>query len=104
MKKLKAFEDDLFNMIKNIKFTNFKSKYQRQVSRDLKELLSKKMVIIKSDKTSNLYYATPNYTTEYSISKIDPISKIKNEASLLLSKNNVENFQKITIITNQISP
>ena len=59
MKKLKDFEDDLFNMIKNIKFTNFKSKYQRELSRDLKELLSKNMVIIRSVKTSNLYYATP---------------------------------------------
>ena len=62
MKKLKAFEDDLFNTIKNIKFTSFKSKYQRELSRDLKELLSKKMVIIRSDKTVFYTMQPTNYT------------------------------------------
>ena len=109
MKKLEAFEDDQFNMTKNNKFTNFKFKYQRQLSRDLKEILSKKMVIIRSDKTSNLYYATlqlykklmiNNRTSEYSISKIDPTSKTNNEPSLILSNNNVSGrkipkFQKV---------
>ena len=108
MKKLKAFEDDLFNMIKNIKFSTFKSNYQQKLSRDLKELLSKKMVIVKSDKTSNLYYATPqlykklminSLTSEYSISPNDPTTKMNNDASLFLSHNNISNrkvpkFQK----------
>ena len=95
-------------MIKNIKFTKFKSKYQRELSRDLKELLSKKMVIIKSDKPSSLYYATPqlykklminNLTSEYSISRIDPTDKINNGALLMLPNNNVpgikyQNFKR----------
>ena len=91
-------------MIKNIKFTKFKSKYQRELCRDLTELLRENMVIIKYDKTLNLYYATPqiynklminNLISEYSISRNNPTSKIKNETLLMLSSNNISN-RKIT--------
>ena len=46
-------------MIKNINFNNFKSKYQIKLSNDIKKLLNTNMVNVRSDKTSNLYYASP---------------------------------------------
>ena len=42
IKKLKAFEDELFNLIKNVKFNNFKSRFQKQLKHDTRKLLSKK--------------------------------------------------------------
>ena len=39
IKDLKAFEDDLFDMNKNIKFNNFKSKYQLKLSNDIKKTI-----------------------------------------------------------------
>ena len=59
IKDLKAFEDNLFDMIKNIKFNIFKSKYQIKLSNDIKKLLNTNMVNVRSDKTSNLYHASP---------------------------------------------
>ena len=90
MKDLKNFEDDLLDMIKNIKFNNFKSKYQIKLSNDIKQLLNTKMVIVKSDETSNLYYASPqlykkliinNITNEYLIKPNDQTIKINEEAT-----------------------
>ena len=57
MKKLKAFENDLFDLIKNVEFNSFKSRFQKQLKHDINKLLIKKIVIVKSDKTGNLYYA-----------------------------------------------
>ena len=71
---LKAFECELFDMIKIIKFNNFKSKYQLKLSNHIKKLLNTNMIIVRSDKISNLYYASPqlykkivinNLTSEY---------------------------------------
>ena len=36
MEKLKAFETDLFNLIKNIKFTDYKSELQKKLQNDIK--------------------------------------------------------------------
>ena len=100
IKDLKAFEDDLFNMIKSIKFNNFKSKYQLKLSKDIKKLLNTNMIIVRSDKTSNLYYASPqlykklvinNLTSEYSIAPNDPTIKINEEATQILSNYNTKN-------------
>ena len=86
-------------MIKNIKFNNFKSKHQIKLSKDIKILLNTKMVIVKSDKTSNLYYASPqlykkliinNLTSEYSIKPNDPTIKINEEATKILSNYNTK--------------
>ena len=59
MDKLKAFEKDLFDLIQNIKFTDYKSEHQKKLQKDLKKLLSVKQLIIPSDKTGNLYYVDP---------------------------------------------
>ena len=97
---LKPFENDLYEMLLNIKFTNFKSRFQIKLSNDIKDLLSKKMIIINSDKTSNLYYAKPdfynklmknNISSKYSIDTTDPINLINNEAALILSHSNTKN-------------
>ena len=39
--KLKAFENDLFNIINNIKFTTYKSNFQKKIKHDLNNLLIK---------------------------------------------------------------
>ena len=60
MDRLKAFETDLFDLIQNIKFTDYKSEHQKKLQKDIKKLLSVKQLIIPSDKTGNLYYVDPH--------------------------------------------
>ena len=90
-------------MIKNIKFNNFKSKYQLKLSKDIKILLNTNMIIFRSDKTSNLYYASPqlykklvinNLTSEYTIEPNDSTIKINEEATQILSNYNTKNRKK----------
>ena len=82
-------------MVNNIKSNNFKSKYQIKLSNDIKKMLNTNMVIVRSDKTSNLYYASPqlykklvknNLTSEYSIEPNDPTTILKIEKYLSSSK------------------
>ena len=55
MEKLKAFESDLFDIVKDIKFRNHKSEFQKSMQNNIKKLLSVNKIIVPSDKTSNLY-------------------------------------------------
>ena len=59
MEKLKAFETDQSDLIKIIKFTDYKSEHQKKLQKYIKKLLSVKKLIIPCDKTGNLYYVDP---------------------------------------------
>ena len=61
---LKAFENDLFDIIKNIKFSTYKSNFQKKLKQDLNKLLIKNKVILFADK--GIYTRqTQNFTTNY---------------------------------------
>ena len=47
---LKAFENDLSDTIKNIKFSTYKSNFQRKLKQDLNKLLIKNKIILFEDK------------------------------------------------------
>ena len=49
------FEDDLYDLISKIKFSNTKSDFQKQLDKDIERLKSSKSVIVTADKTTNLY-------------------------------------------------
>ena len=50
-----AFENDLYKMIKNIKFTNRKNAFQRHLSEDIKKIGQSPNLFIPADKTTNIY-------------------------------------------------
>ena len=97
---LKAFENDLFDIIKNIKFSSYKSNFQRKLKQDLKKLLIKNKVILFAEKTRNLYKTSPklynklvtdNLTKTYKISNENLINKINSESENIIFERKYKN-------------
>ena len=59
MKELKAFEDDLFNIINNIRYKPINNSFQRTLKEDRERILNTEEVIVSADKTANLYKMKP---------------------------------------------
>lgn len=53
--QLKGFEEDLLDLVENIKFRPIQDQFQRKVREDCKKIKDSKNVITPADKTSNLY-------------------------------------------------
>ena len=56
--EMKKFEEDLINLVQNIKFKNpseFSSEFQKKLSQDIKKINENPNVIVKGDKTTNHY-------------------------------------------------
>ena len=54
---LKAFEDELYDMIRDVKFTKRRDQFQSQLHDDVKAIRTSNKVLVFADKTSNLYEA-----------------------------------------------
>ena len=52
---LKAFEDELYEMIRNIEFTHVHDSFQSQLRRDVRDIRSSENVLVFADKSTNLY-------------------------------------------------
>ena len=52
---MQAFENDLTDMIKNIKFTKHQDNFQEKITDDTKRIYNSKKIFIFADKTINLY-------------------------------------------------
>ena len=59
--ELKNFEIDLFKLLGNIKFTNYRSRFQKTLKNDLENTLTKNKILLFVDKTRNLYQADPKF-------------------------------------------
>ena len=59
--ELKNFETDLFKLLGNIKFTNYRSRFQKTLKNDLENTLTKNKILLFVDKTRNLYQADPKF-------------------------------------------
>ena len=98
--ELKSFENDLFSTIKNIKFTPYKSKFQKTLKKDLEQVLAKNKIILFADKTRNLYQTSPsnykklltnNVTKAYKISNEDIIAQINSESQEIINDRKYKN-------------
>ena len=69
---LNEFEDDLFELIKNIEFTERPNDFQKKLAKDLKEIKNSKKIIVPADKTSNFYKLD---VTTYKKLVIDAVTK-----------------------------
>ena len=58
--ELKPFEDDMFQLVKNVKFKQVKNKFQEKLRCDVKKINSSKKVLIFADKTRNVYELDKN--------------------------------------------
>ena len=53
--EMKPFEDELFNLIDNIKFRNARNEFQESLANDLKKINSSPNIFVFADKTRNIY-------------------------------------------------
>ena len=94
--ELSAFEYDLFDLVKNIKFKRSVLGFQKTLKDDVKKIKDSPNVIVFSDKTSNLYEVKPaaykkllveNITKEYKKCDHNVFVEIDLEARMIVSKN-----------------
>ena len=52
---LNPFENDIYELVKNIEFKNVKNKFQNKLKRDLKNIRTSKNIFVFADKANNLY-------------------------------------------------
>ena len=58
MKDLIAFEEDMIDLVHQIRFRKVKSNFQRKLSKDFKTIKSSNKTLTTADKTSNMYKLT----------------------------------------------
>ena len=92
------FENDLYNMLSSIKFTNRRTEFQKQLSRDLREIRTSDSLFVPADKTTNLYKLPPdeynkllhnNVTSSYKIANAKAQKTINREANKIAKKLNL---------------
>ena len=55
IEEMKMFESEIFQLIRKIEFKNVTSQFQDQMKKDITKIKECKEVIVKGDKTTNLY-------------------------------------------------
>ena len=87
--ELVKFENDIMNIIQNIEYRPEKTKFQKQLLQDVKNIKKSDKVLLPADKTSNLYEIDKkdynkllinNITSTYKIADEDLEDKINKEA------------------------
>ena len=90
IRELAAFEDDLHKLVKDIEFRPVRNNFQNDLKAQIRKIHESQDVIIKADKSKNLY-SVPiqeynvllenNITTEYKKTNDERINKVNIEAS-----------------------
>ena len=92
---LKAFEDELYEMIRNIEFTTSRDPFQSQLHRDVKNIRLSDKVLVFADKSTNLYelgkeeynkLLNDNITKTYKKSARGTINDINMEAKTIADR------------------
>ena len=95
MKELRAFEDDVIELIKNIEFRKTTNPLQEKMKKDIIKINETPCVIVQADKTGNLYlfkkedyekYLINNITDEYKKADDFVIDRINAEAAKFAKK------------------
>ena len=92
---LAHFEDDIFNMLNNIKYNSRRSEFQKQLSKDMREVRASPSVFVPADKTTNIYKLSPesynkllheNVTANHKKTNNSTLTKINSEAKQIATK------------------
>ena len=90
MTELKTFEEELLEIIKELEMRPMMNPLQQRMKEDLQKMKNMEEVIVKADKTSNLYLIKPdeykkllsnNITAEYKKSDENMVNRINVEAA-----------------------
>ena len=88
-KNLLEFEKDLIALVKSVKFRRWTNKFQEQMKKDAKDINKTDKIIVKADKTSNMYKLTideynklllNNITKTYRKADTEIVDKINKDA------------------------
>ena len=74
---LQPFTDDLWEMVRNIKFRSVSSEFQKTLKTDMKNIRDCEKVVVAADKSNNLYKIDKNEYETYRISSNKPPPSIK---------------------------
>ena len=86
------FENDMYELIRNISFKHKNNSFQSQLNKDAKAINDSKELLIPADKTTNLYKVTPqqynkllaeNITKTYRKSDLNAIHNVNQEAKVI---------------------
>ena len=81
IKELQAFEKDILDKVKSIKFRNINNKFQYLMKADIAKVKTLPNLFIPANKTTNMYELSP---AEYKISLKDNITKTYKKATAFL--------------------
>ena len=107
VEELSDFENELLFFVKNIEFRNINNSFQKNLNDDIKSINTPKKVLVKADKSRNIYqldkddykkYLRENITTTYkklANKRLNPVNKqAKKIAEKLNVDGRVEKIQK----------
>ena len=94
---LALFENDIYKLIRDVQFKNVNNVFQHQLQKDVKDIRNSKNVIVRADKTMNLYHVDKN---SYNKLLADSITKDYKKAPSD-AKNKID--QKTKVIANDLT-
>ena len=93
--ELKKFEDDMFTLIRSIKFRNVTNDFQNDLKYNIGKIKSSDEMFVTADKTKNIYkipvekyqqILNNNVTKDYEKTSLENVSRINKEASTIASE------------------
>ena len=99
VKELNDFENDLYNTIANVKFSEHRSGFQSKLAKDVKNIKNSDKIFLLADKTTNIYEVSAddykkllldNVTKDYRQTTHTAIDNIDSEALTIASKLELE--------------
>ena len=89
---LNAFEEDLYSMVKSVKFRPTRNAFQSQLARDIDKIKKSRNIFVPADKTTNMYelavynykkLLTDNVTSTYQKAETSTLGQINTEAKAI---------------------
>ena len=99
LKELKAFEDELFDLVANIKYKKKENQFLHQLKNDKDTIKKTDKVIVQADKSPNLYKMEPeeykklvlqNITKDYRKCSRSEVEKVTKEAARIARRYNLD--------------
>ena len=99
MPELKSFEDELFELVKNIQFKPANNRFQTELKQNIKKVHATNKIIVKGDKSRNLYQlpveqyrklVRENVTKDYKTSSLRSVQVVNKEAKTIATTLEIE--------------
>ena len=98
--ELSDFENEFMFLVKNIEFRNINNSFQKNLNDDIKRINTSKKILVKVDKSRNIYqldkddykkYLRENITRTYKKSTKKRLNAVNKKAKKIAEKLNIDN-------------